>query len=1058
MGAEQQFSSEQVIVGLTDSAADVGRSPEFHDDPPDPEASPHDQLMKQRIRASLFDRQRTIKIGRFVLLERLGAGTMGEVYAAYDEQLDRKVAVKVLHHHRHTSVTARQRLLREAKTLAQLSHPNVVQVYDGGEHEDKVFVAMEFVRGETLKSWLERRNAQTKPNDWRVVLDVFLDAGRGLQAAHEAGLMHRDFKPDNVLVGEDGRVRVVDFGLARLEHNRTRATPGDRDGATPDDDHIATPDDGGIDVIDGAMDPFGSTLETLSVEPVEGDASAASPAPSGISTLTVTGTVMGTPAYMSPEQMRAERIDARTDQFSFCVALYQALFGVRPFAGDSPTALVDSIEGASLAAPVTGAAIPRHIRSALQRGLSIDPSDRFPDMAALLAALAPGRTRTPWLAVAAVGLVAATAGGAVAMGVADDPPPPCAAAGQGVDDLWDDRARVRVRDAFAATELAYARDTSGRVVAGLDEYADRLRAGRLAACRATHVRKTQTHDQLGRRSICLDRSARALRATVSRFVRADANTVEYAVEAIDRLPDVTRCEDVEALTLGVQPPSAATALKVSAIRDQLADARAAELAGDYDEARRIADSQMVAAHASGYGPVRVEAAFLLGSLLLVRETDAEVKRGEEHLWDALHLAESHRHDALKVEIWLRLVESALDIARERERGRPWVRQAIATVERLGDRGRLSAQAHWMLGKFHYRNGDMDAAKDTLSYSLTLAEGLSASGAADDVRVGGTGDGAAVSPGVVLAARIRHELANTLRARGKIDAAREQYERALAGWRAAVGERHPKIARLSIDVAGFYEEVGKFERARTLIEAAIEVLREVHGQDHLKVGKAYLILANIEQQQNNLARARELVQSARTIYSSRLPDEHGEMGELWSFAGLIAFREERFADALQAWERALPIQQRALPPGHLSPTFTALNIAEAQVALGRDLDALATLADTADAVVAAAVELPIVAAFADKIRGQALFGLGRHDEALKPLQDALEGLRAQPGYPVELADVLWALARAEERRSRPRLDAATCERARKAQTLYQAQGRSAVSRDIAAWLRRCPPRH
>ncbi len=223
-------------------------------------------------------------VGRFRLMERLGAGAMGEVYSAYDEQLDRKVAVKLVKPGVRSRSDISERLLREAKTLARLSHPNVVQVYEAGTFRERVYVAMEFVRGVTLDAW---RKENADKASWKDVLGLFLAAGEGLLAAHRAGLVHRDFKPANVLVGADGRVRVLDFGLARTE--------------AADD-------------------------ETPSSEALPLDDSHAM-----LATLTQTGSILGTPAYMSPEQWQAKKVDARSDQFSFCVALYEALYGKRPF-------------------------------------------------------------------------------------------------------------------------------------------------------------------------------------------------------------------------------------------------------------------------------------------------------------------------------------------------------------------------------------------------------------------------------------------------------------------------------------------------------------------------------------------------------------------------------------------------------------------------------------------------------------------------------------------------------------------------------------------------------
>jgi Tol biopolymer transport system component len=300
-------------------------------------------------------------IGRYVVEHILGSGGMGVVYAAYDPELDRKVALKLI---RATSPTgpgetSRERLLREAQAMAKVSHPNVVHVYDVGVWNEGVFVAMELVDGQTVRQWMERDGG-----DWQKALALFVAAGRGLAAAHAAGLVHRDFKPDNVLVGHDGRVRVTDFGLAR---------------------------------------PAGGILPS---EPL-------TQSPSRLERrITHTGALMGTPAYMAPEQMSGGPSDARSDIFSFCVALFEALYGQRPFDATSLQALLAQIATGQLVSPPSSSRVPLGLRATLLRGLRAAPEERFATMEALLAELTsdpPQRRRATFRFVAvALTLVAAT--------------------------------------------------------------------------------------------------------------------------------------------------------------------------------------------------------------------------------------------------------------------------------------------------------------------------------------------------------------------------------------------------------------------------------------------------------------------------------------------------------------------------------------------------------------------------------------------------------------------------------------------------------------------------
>ncbi len=294
---------------------------------PRPPALPPLELERLRgaVRAQLFDRPAEVPVvGRYLLQRCIGHGGMGIVYVARDQELGREVAIKLL---RAELASDDRRLAEEARALARLAHPNVVTVFDVGVHEGQRFIAMEYVAGDTLRRWLGA------PRTLREVLQVFAGAGRGLQAAHAVGLVHRDFKPDNVLVGDDGRPRVLDFGLAR----------------PPDGARSQPP------VLAPGLDPLGTQL-------------------------TAAGQVLGTPAYMAPEQYLGEPADAKSDQFSFAVALYHAVYGERPFEGDDPQALALSIVRGRLRPIVPRYPVPDWLERLLERALMVDAQQRFASM------------------------------------------------------------------------------------------------------------------------------------------------------------------------------------------------------------------------------------------------------------------------------------------------------------------------------------------------------------------------------------------------------------------------------------------------------------------------------------------------------------------------------------------------------------------------------------------------------------------------------------------------------------------------------------------------------
>ncbi|HEY5317140.1 MAG TPA: serine/threonine-protein kinase, partial [Solirubrobacteraceae bacterium] len=332
------------------------------------------------------------------MLSLVGRGGMGDVYAAYDPELDRKVAVKLLRVKPGNGVSlteGRQRTLREAQAIARLSHPNVVVVFDVGTFEDKVFIAMEFVEGNTLAYWSE-----AQPRSWQEILKVFVAAGRGLEAAHEKGLVHRDFKPDNVMIGRDGKVRVMDFGLARQVSEKV---PSD---GVPRRIPVELPEEAGQ--VEVGSSP--TIVINAGIERPDTDAMHTSGSGLFDARLTRTGAMMGTPAYMAPEQFFNAPTDARTDQFSFCIALYEALYGQRPFEGNNLSTLTGNVVRGSVREPPAGTKVPPWVRRIVLRGLRPVIGDRYPSMGDLLDALGKSPYANRWRMLYAAIAVVVTIG------------------------------------------------------------------------------------------------------------------------------------------------------------------------------------------------------------------------------------------------------------------------------------------------------------------------------------------------------------------------------------------------------------------------------------------------------------------------------------------------------------------------------------------------------------------------------------------------------------------------------------------------------------------------
>jgi len=380
-------------------------------------------------------------IDRYIIIELLGAGGMGVVYAAYDPRLDRKIALKVLRpdldgHDRGA------RLLHEAKTLARLRHPNVVAVHDAGTFEQQVFVAMELVDGMTLREWLR------EPRDWQEIVRVFLEAARGLEAAHAAGIVHRDFKPDNVLIDLAGRAQVADFGLARSNADRASAA------------------------------------------------------------------VVGTPAYMSPEQRRGEAVTDKSDQFSFCVALHEALGNRRA---------------------------PARITAAVARGMHEDPARRFASMHDLSRALRRRSLIVPAVsAVAAVACVALAAIGVIR--TAHSQPPPCGDAKAKLAHVWDGSMREMLRLRFVATGRADANEQFATIAKRLDDYTITWLAEHTDACEATHVRGEQSQQLLDQRMGCLDTRLGELATRIDILHEVTPDNLDTLPHLFDALVEPSTCK------------------------------------------------------------------------------------------------------------------------------------------------------------------------------------------------------------------------------------------------------------------------------------------------------------------------------------------------------------------------------------------------------------------------------------------------------------------------------------------------------------------------------------
>ncbi|HXU00296.1 MAG TPA: serine/threonine-protein kinase [Polyangia bacterium] len=611
------------------------------------------------------------RMDRYQVLNLVGQGGMGEVYAAYHPDLDRRVALKVVRESSDDSAERRPRLLREARAIARLSHPNVVTVYDAGTFDDRVFIAMEFVEGETVDVWL-----RAQQRSWREILDVFLASGRGLAAAHAAGVVHRDFKPQNVMIGRDGTVRVMDFGLARLAESTESVT----------------------------------------------DSADALPSQPTATTVTKTGTLVGTPAYMAPEQFRREPLDARADQFSFCVALHEALYGVRPTLAHLQQAAATSATSDSKdAGPPRPANVPAWLKALVSRGLQERREQRFASMDELIRGLARGRGAPRRRAIGAGATVAviliALGGWRVARGDHIRCVVPAGRLAAAWSSRDDDVRRQAIHRAFTASGHPTADATWRRLTQLLDDYVARWSATYVETCEATHLHGEQSSEALDLRMSCLRENLDEVRALTEVLLQADSTAVTRATSAASSLTPINRCSDLAVLRSVVPLPRDPKVLEaVQELKAEVMHIRALGDVGNRKAAAVKAEALRPKVESVGYKPLVAE----LLELVAIGKFDFDPHGTEILLERAFLTAQACGDDVAAVRIVSYLIYIVgYELARREDADR-WARIAYALLEKVGP-GQPRIRA-WVLANHATvlaQTGDFETARKLTEESVRL---------------------------------------------------------------------------------------------------------------------------------------------------------------------------------------------------------------------------------------------------------------------------------------------------------------------------------------------------
>ena len=741
---------------------------------------------------------------------------MGTVYAAWDPELDRAVAVKLVSS-RHAQATARMQ--REAQAMAAVVHPNVVVVYEVGMHDGGVYIAMELVDGPTLREWL-RSDAHT----WREVLAMFVQAGHGLAAAHRSGLVHRDFKPTNVLVAADGRARVLDFGLARA----------------------------------------GPTWDSADRERVEADAFDEA--------LTVPGTVMGTPAYMAPEQFAGRTVTAASDQFSFCVALWEALVGKRPFEGETFRELSEAVTRDRRRSVPTPPPVPAGLLRVIDRGLAHDPAERWPAMDDLLDRLhawVRPRRLWPWAAAAIVAAagVATWASLPDEASCADDPGP------------WAPAQRVAVEQAVLA---AAGEDVWAPTLDRLDAFASAWSDARRELCEGG-IEAVGGQRPFDQRRACLERARAQLDAVLDLLARSEGEVAARAPELVAGLPAIEDCRQYDAASLAeAVPDDPDAAQEVSRIREQLARVQAHVDAGAFADGLALADATLADAASVEFAPVVAEALLRRGVLQSrLSEPDAEAT-----LTDAFWTAADLGHDDVAMEASLELAWLVGYVQSRVEEGLAWARHAEAAMRRIGRDPARNLSA--VLGPIYYAAGRWDEARVHLERELAINE----------ERYGAAAHQTAMS---------RMNLANLDLLRGDRETACKEFVRAASDLEAEFPEGHAALG-LALANAGSCEMSGDdHAEAERLYVRALAVYEAVLGPDHPDTADAREALGNLHSVEGRHDLALPMLRRAAAALEHAPTEARASanitLASAMVRAGDVADAEQRLRDALAEVEAA-----------------------------------------------------------------------------------------------------------------------------------------------------------
>jgi tetratricopeptide (TPR) repeat protein len=857
-------------------------------------------------------------VGRHFVLEHLGTGGMGVVYSAFDPTLERPLAIKILRLAANPGEGAEgagARLLREAQAMARLSHPNVITVYDFGTFEGQIFVAMELIRGPTLGAWLG-----VQKRSWREVLSLFVDAGRGLAAAHAAGIVHRDFKPDNVLIDPHGHAHVGDFGLARAVEPAATLAPG--------------------------------MIDLRSV-------------------VTQAGQLLGTPAYMSPEQLQRQPVDARSDQFSFCLALYEALYGQRPWTGQTLAELWKAMQ-TQPARPPRGMAGPARLRRIIARGLNVDPSKRFGSMDELVRALTGvlGERRVRLIELAAVTVLAVV----TAFVVTRKPTGPCS-----------DQARLAPAwEAPLVSRLASTLLPAGPKSA-LESASGLLRS---YARQWTHdweqtCAQRQDSAVLLLKMACFEQRRRDLTAVVDGLASASPEQLTNAVVLVSALRPVAGCSTLEDRSAGaVSPPPPALAAQVGQLRSELANQRVRWGLSVEKDPVGAAQRLVGQAAALGYLPLQAEAMLQLARI--------QIESGQSSgalvtLEKTRQAAEASADD--EVRLRSELLEAQIRVLNvvDYERGQICIDRARALLERMGTPVFLELEVANASGAFAFQTSRLQTAAREFGRALELKEQL-------------------FGPRNPETASTLVNLGQVRKALGDFEGAEQAEQRAVDAFREALGDSHSKTLTATNALATVRLRRGDASGAAVLFAQSIAA-----GDFGLAASQTRIREAEAWAMAGDAVKARVALTAGEKWLTEHLSPDDLWTAQLHFARARVAQVEGAKKAAIDWMELALASRKKAMGPDSPQLSQTVLMLSQMKSDAG---DWKGARAD-AETALALAEHLPDAAPIvADCQSWLGQVEVEQADPAALPmLETALKWQLASEPDPLRLALTRVALARA-----------------------------------------------